>query len=273
MARPEADLTVFMLVSDYDPAHYYNWTEKELSTLGNGCKAIAEVIKKRLENNGTKVKEMYVIEHSKIEKNANSKSEEHHNDTDETKRHYHLLVKFEDKQGATLKEIAEYIGVPPEVIEKPKPGGHSYHNMLAYLTHIKYEKKVQYGPEDVVTLAGTDYMVHYSKHKESWIRTRATIAKEGGKPLSRRFREAVSKLESGELSCKELAGIPEYRKLFFSAKYQRKLEAAGKRVEKLSYLDKERLRGKYSSGEISMEEARESEEYKLVFKYYPNLNF
>ena len=40
-----------MLLSDYDPAHYYNWTEKELSALGNGCKAIAEVMKKRLSKN------------------------------------------------------------------------------------------------------------------------------------------------------------------------------------------------------------------------------
>ena len=117
MARTEADLTIFMLVSDYDPAHYNNWTEKELSALGNGCKSIAEVIKKRLEDNGTKVEEMYIIEHQ--------------DGTDKTKPHYHILVKFADKQGATLKEIAKYIGVPTEVIEKPKPGGHSYHNMLA----------------------------------------------------------------------------------------------------------------------------------------------
>ena len=61
MARLNANLSFFMLTSDYDPAHY-NWTEKELSTLGD-CKATAEVIKKRLEDNGVKVKEMYAIEH------------------------------------------------------------------------------------------------------------------------------------------------------------------------------------------------------------------
>ena len=50
MARLNADLSFFMLVSDYNPEHY-NWPEKELSALGNGCKAIAEVMKKRLSKN------------------------------------------------------------------------------------------------------------------------------------------------------------------------------------------------------------------------------
>jgi exonuclease VII small subunit len=268
MARNEADLTTFMFASDYDPVHY-NWTEKELSTLGD-CKAVAEVIKERLEDNGTKVEEMYVIEH-KGEKTADSKSEEHHKNIDEAKPHYHILVKFADKQGATLNKIAKYIGVCQEIIEKPKPGGHSYHNMLAYLTHIKYENKIQYGPEDVVTLAGTDYMVHYNNHKESWIKARAIVAKKGGKPLDRRFREATQKLESGELSCEELAGIPEYRKLFLSAKYQRKLEAAEKRVRKLADLDWCRLYNKLRNKEISKEEAKTREEYRLAFKYYSDL--
>ena len=110
MARKEADLSIFTMASDYDPAHY-NWPEKELAALGNGCKATAEIIKKHLEDNGAKVKEMYVIEHNG-EKKADSKSEEYHRGIDETKPHYHIVVKFESKQ-ATLKEIAKYIGVRP----------------------------------------------------------------------------------------------------------------------------------------------------------------
>ena len=153
MARKEADLSIFTMASDYDPAHY-NWTKNELAALGD-CRATAEIIKKHLEDNGAKVKEMYVIEH-KCEKKADSKAEDHHKGTDETKPHYHILVKFEPSYGATLEEIAEYIGVPQNAIEKLKPGGHSYYNMLAYLTHIKYEKKIQYEPEDVVTLAGSE---------------------------------------------------------------------------------------------------------------------
>ena len=75
MARKESELETFIMASDYDPVHYF-WTEKELAALGD-CKAVAEVIKKRLEDNDIKVKEMYVIEH-KSEKTAGSKSRKFH---------------------------------------------------------------------------------------------------------------------------------------------------------------------------------------------------
>lgn len=265
MAREQADLSFFMLVSDYDPAHY-NWTEKELAALGN-CKAVAGVIKKRLEDNGAKVKEMYVIEH-KSEKKTDSRSKEYHNGTDDTKPHYHILVKFEPSHGATLEQIAEYIGVPVNVIVKPKPGRYSYNNWLAYLVHIKYKNKIQYVPQDVLTLAGTDYMDYFNVYKASWEKARDIVAKKGGKTLDRRFREAINKLESGELSYAELAGIPEYRQLFLSAKYQRKLETAEKRVKKLAKLDRDRLAEKLANHEISWEEAKTCGDYKLVLKYH-----
>lgn len=265
MARLNANLSFFMLASDYDPAHY-NWPEKELAALGD-CKAIAEVIKKRLEDNGVKVKEMYAIEH-KGEKKADSKSKEYHNSTDATKPHYHIVARLEPSHGATLEEIAEYIGVPPEVIEKPKPGRYSYDNMLAYLTHIKDESKIQYAPEDVVTLAGSNYMDYYNQRKERWIKAREIVAQKGGKTLDRLFREAVSKLKSGELFYRELAGVPKYRELLFNAKYQSKLEAAGKRVAKVAELDLFRLCDRLANNEISKEEAKTCKEYNLVFKYY-----
>ena len=93
------------------------------------------------------------------------------------------------------------------------------------------------------------------------------MAKNDGKPLERRFREAITKLESGELTCEELAGMSEHRKLFLSGKYQQKLEAAAKRVKKLAYLDRERLEKKLQNKEISKEEAKTREEYRLAFKY------
>jgi len=266
MARSEANLTIFMLASDYDPAHYYNWTENELSALGD-CRAVAEVIKKGLEGNGTKVKEMYVIVH-KGEKKATKKF---HSVIDETKNHYHIVVKFEPNHGATLKEIAKFISVPPEIIEKPKSGGHSYDNMLSYLTHIKYENKIQYAPEDVVTLAGTEYMDYFNENKERWIKARDIVTKKGGKPLDRRFREAIKKLESGELSYDELSGVPEYRQLFLIAKYQRQLEATQKMVQKLAFSDWLRLYNELRNNEISKEEAATREEYKLAFEYYSDL--
>lgn len=264
MARIEATLTTCMIASDYDPAHH-NWTEKELAALGN-CKATAEVIKARLENNGTKVKEMYVIEH-KGEKKSDSKSKEHHKGIDETELHYQLLIKFEPSHGATLKDIARFIGVPPEVIEKPHSGRFSYDNMLSYLTHIKYADKIQYAPEDVVTLAGTDYMDYFNANKERWKRARDIVTKKGGKTFERLFREAMSKLEAGELSCEELAGMAKYRKLFLHPKYQPKLEKAQNRVKKLALIDYRRLETERNNGKISLEEAAAREEYKLAFKY------
>lgn len=231
------------------------------------CKAAAEIIKKRLEDNGTKVKEMYVIEH-KSEASSGAKSEEYHNNTDKAKMHYHILVKFEPSHGATLGEIAKYIGVRPEIIEKPKQGRYSYDDMLAYLTHIKYKNKIQYAPEDVVTLAGTNYMDYYNEYKKKWIKARDFVAKKDVKPLDRIFKEAIKKLESAELSCSELAGIAEYRKLFFNAKYHRKLKDTEKMLKNLAELDCIRLSNKIVDKEISVEEAKEREEYKLVFKYF-----
>ncbi len=140
--------------------------------------------------------------------------------------------------------------------------------MLAYLTHIKYEDKIQYAPEDVVTLAGTDYMDYFNGRKDRWIKARAITEKKDGKTLERIYREALNKLEAGELSCEELAGTPKYRKLFLHPKYQPKLEKAKNRVEKLALLDFRRFKEARDNGEISVEEAAKIEEYKLVFKYY-----
>ena len=111
-------------------------------------------------------------------------------------------------------------------------------------------------------------MDYYNENKEKWLKGRAIVAKKGGKTLDRLFREAVSKLKSGELFYRELAGVPKYRELLFNAKYQSKLEAAGKRVAKVAELDLFRLCDRLANNEISKEEAKTCKEYNLVFKYY-----
>lgn len=265
MARLEADLSFFMLASDYNPAHY-GWTENELAALGD-CKATAEVIKKRLEDNGAKVEEMYAIEH-KSEKKADSKSKEFHGATDETKMHYHILVRFESSHGAMLEEIAEYIGVPPEIIEKSRPGRYSYPNNLAYLIHIKYENKIQYAPEAVVTLAGTDYMVRYNKYKESWIKARAIVAKKGGKTRDRLFREAMEKLAHGELTYDELALTKGYCDLLTDSKYQKELSTKSRLAIDLAKIHCKNMKKMIENKEIaSWEQIKESEQFKLLQCY------
>ena len=208
------------------------------------------------------------MEH-KSDKKADSKSKEFHRATDEAKMHYHLLVRFEPSHGAILEDISKYIGVPLEAIEKPRPGRYSYPNSLAYLTHIKYENKIQYTPEDVVTLAGTDYMDYYNQYKESWIKTRAIIAKEGGKPLKRLLREALAKMETGEIAYRELRGFREYRRLLLDPKYMKLLAKKGKCIEEVARLDKDALVEKIQKNEItSMDEITESEDWKLANKYH-----
>ena len=265
MARTEADLTLFMLASDYNPAHY-DWTENELAALGD-CKATAEVVKRRLEDNGTKVKEMYVIEH-RGEKKANSKPKEYHNSTDTTKPHYHILVRFEPSHGATLEEIAEYIGVPPEVIEKPKPGRYSYDNMLAYLTHIKYVNKIQYAPEDVVTLAGSNYMDYYNHRKERWIKAREIVAKKGGKTLDRLFRETMEKIGHGELTYNEIALAKEGCSLLIDSKYQKRLFIKSRQAADLAEIHSQNMKKMIENKEInSWEQIEKSEQFKLLQRF------
>lgn len=266
MARLNANLSFFMLTSDYDPAHY-NWTEKELSTLGD-CKATAEVIKKRLEDNDIKVKEMYVIEH-KSEKTAGSKSRKFHVAIDETKLHYQILVRFEPSHGATLKEIAEYIGVPFPIVIKPDPGRYSYPNSLAYLIHIKDIDKIPYPPQNVVTLAGSDYMDYFNKYQKMWERGREKKARAGGKPLDRLFREAVTKIEKGELSYEELCDIEEYNKLRLDPVYRKKLKSKNTCVLETALEDFYRLLRKISNNEITtLEEITANKRCELACMYH-----
>lgn len=250
MSRLYADLTTFTFASDYDSAHY-KWDGNELAALGD-CKVTAEVIKARLESNGLKIKEMYIIEH---------------NGADETPTHFHILVKFEPTHGATLQEIAEYIGVLPNIIEKPKPGGHSYDNMLAYLIHIKYTGKVQYAPEDVITLAGTDYMDYYNERSERWEKARERDEKY--RPLASIMKEAIARMEKGEIAYSELRGVEKYRKLLMEPKYARQLKRKDECIHELSVYDWIALRDKIEKKEItSLDEIVASKEWKLAYKYH-----
>lgn len=45
--------------------------------------------------------------------------------------------------------------------------------MLAYLIHAKDKDKYQYSPDEVVTLAGKDYLEVYHKRKEIWLKGKA----------------------------------------------------------------------------------------------------
>ena len=104
--------------------------------------------------------------------------------------HAHVVGRAVDKKsGLSLSAIARALGVPSNMIEKPKSGGHAYENMLAYLIHIKYEDKTQYNPSEVETIVGDiDYTDIYEARKEAWVKGRATMAR-------KKYRERVDWLQ------------------------------------------------------------------------------
>lgn len=104
--------------------------------------------------------------------------------------HVHVVGRAVDKKsGLSLSAIARALGVPSNMIEKPKSGGHAYENMLAYLIHIKYADKTQYNPSEVETIVGDiDYIDIYEARKEAWVKGRATMAR-------KKYRERVDWLQ------------------------------------------------------------------------------
>lgn len=267
MSRECADLTCLMLANDYDPAHYLDWTDEEIKALGN-VKSVAEVLKKRLVNNSLQIQGMYAVEH-KGEKANDSQAPAGVSIVDQTKKHYHIVVKFAPRGGATLAELADYMGISPQIIEKPKTGRYSYDNMMAYLIHIKYKDKLQYAPEKVVTLAGPDYVDYYNAHVENWRKARNILIIKKRKPQRHVFKEAVAKMKGGELNYSELFGIEEYRKLLFMPKFQKELEKISRCVCEVAREDEHVLIDLIERKEITaLEEITENERWKLAYKYY-----
>lgn len=171
MARTDANLTIMILVREFLPEYWPGWTDAEKAMLSDS-KAMGDIIKKRLENGGCEIAEMYGIIYSKDDKHL----------WDEYQMiyklgfklpHIHIVIKFKPKKGKTLG--LELIGVKSNFIEPPKAGRYSYDNMLAYLIHIKYHKKYQYDSHDVITFAGKDYMEYYREKYEAWMNGRAQL--------------------------------------------------------------------------------------------------
>ena len=248
MARTKANLKILNITNDYDKLHY-DWSEEECTSLAD-CRATAEVIKKRLESHELKIQEMYVIEH---------KSENGWN-------HYHILAKLEG-EGATLEDIARYLGMMPEMIEKPKPGRYTYENMLAYLIHIKDADKIQYSPDDVITLVGKSYSEYYTERYEKWLEGREK--KKKAEPINNVFKEAMKKIENYEIKYSELATVEKYRKLILDKRYRKKLKDLQDGVDELAEQDYRNVLKKIEKKEITtLEEVLSDEKYRLAYENY-----
>lgn len=165
-----AKLTTCMLAQDFVPDHW-EWGPSELSSLGN-IAAMGHVILKRLQAAGLEVTEVHVTKHDKDEHELWNEYQNRYQ-VKFTSNHIHVVCKFARGKGDTLENIAEIIGIAPNFIAKPKQGKHSYDDMLAYLIHIKYPKKFQYDPNDVITIVGKEYIEYFREYHRQWMHGRS----------------------------------------------------------------------------------------------------
>lgn len=221
MARKEATLSCIALAQDFLADHWPGWSDEEKASLGD-VESMGKIIKKRLEAGGCVLLEMYGIEHNKDEHKLWDEYEMVYK-LQFTFPHAHFVIKF--SKGAILGELAELIGIHPNYIEKPRSGRYAYDNMLAYLTHIKYPDKYQYAPQSVVTLVGVDYMTHYQKRHEAWMKGRAKQMTKGAKDTLEIVLEKI--VDDENFGRKDIANNEDYRKAYilYSSKIERAFSA------------------------------------------------
>ena len=148
---------------------------QDASVLGCDALSIGAYLVDRLEQFGCKDKAAYAIIHDKDEQDQwNALTQQY--DRVPKERHIHAVFQFADrKSSASLEQLAGFLGVEPQYVEKPKAGRYAFDNMLAYLIHAKYRDKYQYQAEEVATLRGKDYMDIYAEQRDAWAKGAATI--------------------------------------------------------------------------------------------------
>ena len=178
-------LQLFMLSLKLDPELYPDWTDGERATLAlakqGDILSFGLMLKSKLEGAGMVVAEAYAILHNRDVYTVEDYLENAGmNFVPGTLKdaHVHMIVRASDsKSGLTLAAAARALQIAENFIEKPKTGRHAYENMLAYLTHIKYEDKTQYLPNEVVTLCGMPYERIWDERHEVWEQGRASVAR------------------------------------------------------------------------------------------------
>ena len=168
--KKEALLTSIAITQYFDSTYWKNGWDEELIKSENIEKILEEIVR-RVSEIAT-VTEAYAIKHDKDTSVVFDK-ELQETTTELAQPHIHALLKFKKCKGATLSTLAEIIGLAEEYLEKSKSGRYGYDNLLAYLIHAKDKDKYQYTPDEVVTLAGKDYLEVYHQRKESWLKGKA----------------------------------------------------------------------------------------------------
>ena len=163
--KKETILTSVLLTQQFLSKAWKNSWDEELIKSENIEKILEEIVRKVSEV--TTVSEAYAIKHDK-DTSVSFDKKLQETTTKLAEPHIHALLKF--KKGATLSTLAEKIGLAEQYLEKAKSGRYGYDNLLAYLIHAKDKDKYQYSPDEVVTLAGKDYLEVYHERKESWLK-------------------------------------------------------------------------------------------------------
>lgn len=156
---------------------YWTWASDPQNATALDCDALSlgSYLVQRLEHFGCKVEAAYAIVHDQDMREG--WDEVNHCAVMEPKpRHIHGIVKFTDrKSSASLEQLATFLGLELQYVEKPKAGRYALDNMLAYLVHAKYKDKHQYKPEEVATIKGRDYKDIELERRVSWLKGAAEV--------------------------------------------------------------------------------------------------
>lgn len=156
---------------------YWTWASDPQNATALDCDALSlgTYLVQRLEHFGCNVEAAYAIVHDQDMREG--WDEVNHCAVMEPKpRHIHGIVKFADrKSSASLEQLATFLGLEPQYVEKPKAGRYALDNMLAYLVHAKYKDKHQYKPEEVATIKGRDYKDIELERRVSWLKGAAEV--------------------------------------------------------------------------------------------------
>lgn len=168
--KREAKISHTMLTQDFDMKHW-DWDDADMQSVQNQDeKAMGEIIRRKLESKGIRVKALYAVKHTKDTKMGWDEDVQQQVIVYKSNHGHWVAVLHEP---AFLADIASAVGLEPQFVEKPKTGRYSCDNMLSYLIHIKDANKYQYQPEDVTTIVGDNYMGIYAERKEAWEKARA----------------------------------------------------------------------------------------------------
>lgn len=191
---------------------YNGWSDDELKSLSN-INDFTDTILNKLESNllESLVTTCYGICHDSDECDVWDPTK-HVYVREHVPAHDHIFVAFASRAlGATVDEIAEAIGLPPNMIEKPKKGRYSTDNMQAYLVHAKNADKHQYSPEEVYTARGIDYVDLYNHRKKDWDKGRAVKNNQRDKADAHWL---IDKARFGQVTLDEIMSISEFYEIY-----------------------------------------------------------